>query len=295
MYLPDAPAPSEGFLVTHSLTVSDQARSRTFYAGLLGGTVVYPESPCIIRLANSWIILNRGGGPTPDKPDIILEPPLRVADIQARHVEWKGKGAEFLTEPLDNHGWETRCYMRDPDGYIIEVGQPSEKMVALLTRHAGSPHAGGTGSAGSMTPPDLSSRPLRLSCERLMVAPPAVLFPAWTSSAIGRWFASPGTVLMTPHLNAPYFFETHFEGQRHPHHGRFLRLEPDRLVEMTWLTAAGTRGVEAVLTIELTPSGRGTQLTLGPAGFPDEESRAGHAENWPIALEYLGKAFPASS
>ncbi|HUD68117.1 MAG TPA: hypothetical protein VMQ17_26280 [Candidatus Sulfotelmatobacter sp.] len=34
-----------------------------------------------------------------------------------------GKGAIFLTERLDNHGWEWRCYMGDPDGYLIEVGQ----------------------------------------------------------------------------------------------------------------------------------------------------------------------------
>jgi len=134
MKLPNAPVPSEGFLVTHFLTVSDQARAREFYAGVLGGKVLAPENPCIIKLANSWIILNSGGGPTPDKPDVTLEPPrdptrvssflnLRVADIRARYDEWRAKGAEFITEPLDNHGRETRCYMRDPDGYIIEVGE----------------------------------------------------------------------------------------------------------------------------------------------------------------------------
>jgi catechol 2,3-dioxygenase-like lactoylglutathione lyase family enzyme len=147
MNLPQAPVPSEGFLVTHFLTVSDQVKSREFYADILGGQVLTPESPCIVKLANSWIVLNSGGGPTPDKPDITLEPPhsstrvnsflnLRVADIQARYAEWKAKGAEFITEPLDNHGWETRCYMRDPDGYIIEVGQPSEKMVELFQSYA---------------------------------------------------------------------------------------------------------------------------------------------------------------
>ncbi|MDH4063183.1 MAG: SRPBCC domain-containing protein [Acidobacteriota bacterium] len=128
-----------------------------------------------------------------------------------------------------------------------------------------------------------------------MAAPPHVIFQAWTTSAIARWFAAPGTVLMTPDVNMPYFFETEFEGQRHPHDGRFLRLEPDRLVEMTWLTAADTRGVETVLTIELIPSGSGTQVRLSHVGFPDEESRAGHAENWPIALDCLNKALPASS
>ena len=143
MKLPNAPVPSQGFLVTHFLTVSDQARAREFYAGVLGGKVLAPENPCIIKLANSWIILNSGGGPTPDKPYVTLEPPrdptrvssflnLRVADIRARYEEWKAKGAEFITEPLDNRGRETRCYMRDPDGYIIEVGESSQKMMAAL-------------------------------------------------------------------------------------------------------------------------------------------------------------------
>ena len=97
----------------------------------------------MIKLANSWIILNEGGGPTPDKPEVILEPPrasnrvysflnLRVADIQACYAEWKAKGACFLTEPLDNHGWELRCYMRDPDGYIIEVGQAGKTMLDFV-------------------------------------------------------------------------------------------------------------------------------------------------------------------
>ena len=34
----------------------------------------------------------------------------------------RSRGAEFITEPKDKYG-ETRCYIRDPDGYIIEVGQ----------------------------------------------------------------------------------------------------------------------------------------------------------------------------
>ena len=35
---------------------------------------------------------------------------------------WRSRGAEFITEPKPKYG-ETRCYIRDPDGYIIEVGQ----------------------------------------------------------------------------------------------------------------------------------------------------------------------------
>ena len=127
------PAPSEGFLVTQFITVRSVARSRLFYSEILGGQVVLEENPCIIKLANSWLIMNPGGDPTPDKPDISIvnyEPGntvstfmnLRVADIHACYEQWGSKGAEFVTPPIDR-GAEIRCYMRDPDGYMIEVGQ----------------------------------------------------------------------------------------------------------------------------------------------------------------------------
>jgi catechol 2,3-dioxygenase-like lactoylglutathione lyase family enzyme len=127
------PAPTEGFYVTLFLTVKSVARARAFYSEVLGGKVVLEENPCIVKLSNSWIIMNPGGPPTPDKPDIYVvdnEPGntvsifmnLRVADIQACYKQWSSKGAEFVTPPIDR-GAEIRCYMRDPDGYLIEVGQ----------------------------------------------------------------------------------------------------------------------------------------------------------------------------
>jgi catechol 2,3-dioxygenase-like lactoylglutathione lyase family enzyme len=140
MNLPDAPIADEGFYVTHFLTVRDQERSTRFYVDILGGKVVRSPDPTYIKLSNSWMILNSGGGPTPDKPQVILKTPqdlntvssflnLRVADIWKCYREWGGKGAEFLTEPLDNHGHELRCYMRDPDDYLIEVGQYSQAAI----------------------------------------------------------------------------------------------------------------------------------------------------------------------
>lgn len=127
------PAPVEGLVLTHFLTVRDVARSRAFYADVLGGEVVLAENPAIVKVANAWIIMNPGGGPTPDKPDVTLSPPepgdpvssfmnVRVADIAAFYAYAKERGARFLTEPLDRKA-EIRCYMRDPDDYLIEVGQ----------------------------------------------------------------------------------------------------------------------------------------------------------------------------
>ncbi len=143
--------------------------------------------------------------------------------------------------------------------------------------------------------PDLSSRPLRATAERQMAVSADVLFQAWTTEQLDRWFAAPGTVLMKPEVNSSYFFEARFEGERHPHYGRFLELEPDRLVKMTWVTADGTRGVETVVTVELSASGSGTLLRLTHEGFPDEESLDGHQEAWPAALEGLDEALSSTA
>jgi catechol 2,3-dioxygenase-like lactoylglutathione lyase family enzyme len=129
----DFPAPSEGFVLTHFIVSADVPRSAAFYSEVLGGEVVMEGEPTILQVANSWVIINVGGGPTEDKPEVVLEAPtdpnrvsaflnIRVADIQRCYEEWSSKGAEFLTPPQDR-GAEIRCYMRDPDGHLIEVGQ----------------------------------------------------------------------------------------------------------------------------------------------------------------------------
>ena len=127
--------PREGISIAHFLTVADVERSARYYEKVFGARILTMgdgNAPPYLQLANIWMILNVGGGPTPDKPTVTLSVPdpnhinsfmnFRVADIQACYELWKSRGAEFITEPIPKYG-EIRCYIRDPDGYIIEVGQ----------------------------------------------------------------------------------------------------------------------------------------------------------------------------
>jgi catechol 2,3-dioxygenase-like lactoylglutathione lyase family enzyme len=127
------PLPTEGIVLTHFIVSDDVERSVRFYSEVLGGEVVRTGEPSAVALGSGIVIINVGGGPTPDKPTVTLETPrdldrvsaflnIRVADIQSVYDEWSSRGAEFLTPPVDM-GREWRCYLRDPDGHLIEVGQ----------------------------------------------------------------------------------------------------------------------------------------------------------------------------
>lgn len=119
--------------LTHLLIVEDQDRTRAFYEQVLGASVIRERDPVILQFHDSWIVANTGGPPTDDKPEVSLAPPVepnlasyalnvRVSDARAVYEDWRSRGAHFLTPPVD-HGSEIRCYLRDPDGHLIEVGQ----------------------------------------------------------------------------------------------------------------------------------------------------------------------------
>jgi lactoylglutathione lyase len=121
------------FVVTNTLIVRDIRRSVAFYRDVLGATVLREGEPTFLRLGNIWLTINGGGGGTDDKPDVVAAPPrdpnvlsifinLRVNDIKRYYELRSSRGAKFITEPKV-HATEMRCYMRDPDGYLIEVGQ----------------------------------------------------------------------------------------------------------------------------------------------------------------------------
>jgi catechol 2,3-dioxygenase-like lactoylglutathione lyase family enzyme len=131
--------PEAGMVLCHFIVSSDVERSRRFYTEVLGGKLMFSKDDLrYVALANSFIIINVGGGPTDDKPAVTLETPpdpervssflnIRVKDIAAVYAEWSARGAQFLTPPKQ-HAYEIRCYIRDPDGHLIEVGQTTDAL-----------------------------------------------------------------------------------------------------------------------------------------------------------------------
>jgi catechol 2,3-dioxygenase-like lactoylglutathione lyase family enzyme len=129
--------PDAGMVLCHFIVSNDVERSWRFYTEVLGGKLIFSKEDLrYVALANTFIIINVGGGPTDDKPAVTLETPpdpdrvssflnIRVKDIAAVYAEWSARGAQFLTPPKQ-HAYEIRCYIRDPDGHLIEVGQTTD-------------------------------------------------------------------------------------------------------------------------------------------------------------------------
>ena len=142
----DPTQPTRRMVVCHFIVSDDVERSRRFYTEVLGGRVVFGPTPTNIELANIFIVINEGGGPTDDKPTVTLETPrdpdrvssflnIRVDDIHAAYAEWSARGAEFLTPPKQ-HQYETRCYIRDPTATSSRSDRPP------IPRETGSRPAG---------------------------------------------------------------------------------------------------------------------------------------------------------
>jgi catechol 2,3-dioxygenase-like lactoylglutathione lyase family enzyme len=120
--------------LTHLLVVADTHVSRDWYVAVLDASVYgqYGTS-VVLELLGNWLLLVEGGKPTPDKPTVTFAPPtdpdrvssqliFRVEDCRGTYELLRGRGAEFLTEPVDRGG-EIRAFFRDPDGHLFEISE----------------------------------------------------------------------------------------------------------------------------------------------------------------------------
>ena len=121
--------------LTTILVVADMSRSKAFYEDVLGAKIFreYGGDSVVLEFLGSWILLVTSGGPTNDKPGTHFIPPtdidsvshsftIRVKDCFRSYEILKGKGAQFITPPM-NRGAETRCFFRDPDGHLFEISE----------------------------------------------------------------------------------------------------------------------------------------------------------------------------
>lgn len=251
-----------------AMPAGEEDAARAFYRDVLWLEEVPKPEP---MMANGGAWFRSGGvelhlGVEADfEPARRAHPGLRVDDVDA--VAARCDAAGHAPQWDERYPGMRRFYVHDPFGNRIEVMQ----LVDPRGVHGGLP-----------TP-----RTFRLEKVRDFDVPPGVLYRAFTDRIDG-WFAAPGTVRMRVEAGEPFFFEVRVGNQRYPHYGRFVRLERDRRVELTWVTP-GTRGVETVLRIDLTAEDAGTRLRLTQTGFLDIPSREAHEQAWPMVLDQLAE------
>lgn len=274
--------------------------------------VVYPEKMSNYFISSGSNRLTEGETIIWKWDDVGAELPIKVKQVDVEHYFisflWSASGVEtnveLKLESLDEG--KTKVNVRevgwgcDEDG-IKRYGQQTQGWVDMLNCMKAYLEFGINLRKGMkpITNHDYltktKTKTFELKVERLMACKPDILYRAWTKE-FDKWFAAPGTVLMQGETDTVFYFETIYKlenqdiAQRHPHYGRFLRLELDRLIEMTWVTGAeGTKGAETVLTVEIEPHYNGSNLSLKHTGFPDEESKNQHEHAWPFVLELLDK------
>jgi uncharacterized protein YndB with AHSA1/START domain len=150
---------------------------------------------------------------------------------------------------------------------------------------------------------DPAPPPAELRLTRVLAAPRALVFKAWTEPAhLVRWWGPHGFTVPACRLDPRPGggFRIHMRsgtGADHWAQGRYDELvPPERLVcAWAWTDAAGTPLQRTVLTVTFEEHAAGTLLTLHQAPFVSVADRDGHADGWSQALSRLAAVLEAAA
>jgi catechol 2,3-dioxygenase-like lactoylglutathione lyase family enzyme len=120
------------------LAVSDVGRSVSFYERLgFSVEATYDDPPyATLSVAGARLSLAEQGHDAEDRPGVALEAPgdrsrqnvvlvLEVESCMAAYHDLRDDGVDFLAEPYSPPWGGHRCFAIDPDGYLVELEQPS--------------------------------------------------------------------------------------------------------------------------------------------------------------------------
>lgn len=135
-----------------------------------------------------------------------------------------------------------------------------------------------------------------LVIRRLFDAPPELVFACWADAThLARWGGAPEGFTVTIERQDIRVGGGFKIGMRSPDgntfwlQGRYREItEPVRIAfTHAWLGEDGHPAPETLVTIELRPHGKGTELTLRQTGLPSKASCDGHGEGWNSTLDRL--------
>jgi len=135
--------------------------------------------------------------------------------------------------------------------------------------------------------------PTSLVVSRIYPASQERVFKAWTdANQLGQWFAPSDdyTTQATVDLRVGHEYRiaiTHKGGNVHAVVGTYHLIDPPRKLVYTWRWEGAP--ADTLVTIEFTPKGDSTEVTITHDRFADLETRNKHSEGWTGCLERLGR------
>jgi uncharacterized protein YndB with AHSA1/START domain len=141
---------------------------------------------------------------------------------------------------------------------------------------------------------DVEDRILRI--ERLIAAPPDMLFALWIEPAeLVKWWAPDGLVAEVDTLDVrpDGRWRTVLrrpDGSGLAASGVYRIVEPPRRLAFTWAweDASGARGHETEVSVSFEPAPGGTRLVLVQQSFENAQARDNHNRGWAASFDRIG-------